>query len=50
MDDPKRNTKDYLQPRAAAIVKDIETITEADARAVMKTYREALADLNAFKG
>lgn len=49
MEDPKRNTKEYLQPRAAAIVQELSAMTEAEARLAMKTYREALADVNAYK-
>lgn len=50
MDDPNRNTEAYLQHRAQELFSEIDKLSEADARGMMKTYREALADVNAFKG
>jgi len=50
LDDPKRNTADYLQNRARELWPVIEQLAEAEARDIMKTYRDALADVNAFKG
>ncbi|EKD76138.1 MAG: hypothetical protein ACD_43C00214G0002 [uncultured bacterium] len=50
MDDPKRNTVEYLQQRAQELFPEIDKLSEAEARGIMKTYREALADVNAFKG
>lgn len=49
MDDPKRNTADYLTTRAADLAKDMDKMSEAGARAIMKSYRSALADVNAYK-
>ncbi len=49
MDDPKRNTEAYLTERATILGKEIDQLSEADVRGIMKTYREALADLNAYK-
>lgn len=49
MDDPTRNTAEYLGGRAQALFVEIDKLSEADARDIMKTYREALADVNAFK-
>lgn len=49
MDDPKRNTTEYLTERARQLAQEMEKMSEADARAIMKSYREALADLNAYK-
>ncbi|MFA6475589.1 MAG: HD domain-containing protein [Patescibacteria group bacterium] len=50
MDDPKRNTKEYLTDRASILAIELNKVSEQEARAIMKTYREALADLNAYKG
>lgn len=49
MDDPKKNTLEYLKTKAQDIITSMASMTEADARLVMKTYREALADINAYK-
>ena len=49
MDDPKRNTPEYLTERAQVLAKELDKLSEAEARAIMKTYRSALADLNAYK-
>ena len=49
MDDPKRNTAEYLTERAGVLAQELDTLSEADARAIMKTYRSALADINAYK-
>ncbi len=49
MDDPKRNTAEYLSERAKALAVAMEQMSEVEARGMMKSYREALADLNAFK-
>jgi putative nucleotidyltransferase with HDIG domain len=50
LDDPQRNTVEYLEQRAQELFPEVDTLSEADARGIMKTYREALADANAFKG
>lgn len=50
MDDPKRNTVEYLNRRAAELFPGIAELSEAEARDSMKTYREALVDVNTFKG
>lgn len=49
LEDPKRNTKEYLTDRAKALAVELDKLSEADARAIMKSYREALADINAYK-
>lgn len=49
LEDPKRNTKEYLTDRAKALAVELDKSSEADARAIMKSYREALADINAYK-
>lgn len=49
MEDPKRNTGEYLTERAKVLGVDIDKMSESDARGIMKSYREALADLNAYK-
>lgn len=49
MEDPKRNTKDYLAQRVSQIVQDLANLSEADARAAMKVYKDTLANLNAYK-
>ncbi|MBI2415331.1 MAG: HD domain-containing protein [Candidatus Kerfeldbacteria bacterium] len=50
MDDPTRNTMEYLQQRAGQLVADLANVSEAQARNIMRTYRAALADRNAYKG
>ncbi len=50
LDDPKRNTVEYLTARAKEIFPSIAAMSEADARSAMRAYREVLADANAFKG
>lgn len=49
MDDPKRNTVEYLTDRAKHLASEMDQMSEAEARGIMKSYREALADLNAYK-
>ncbi|MDP3971117.1 MAG: HD domain-containing protein [bacterium] len=49
LEDPKRNTAEFLTSRAEALVDDFKEMSESDARAIMKEYRSALADLNAYK-
>lgn len=50
VEDPQRNTEDYLRQRAVELFPEINNLSERAARDMMKTYREALADTNAFKG
>lgn len=50
IDDPSRNTTEHLHKRANELFPEIDRITEEEARKIMKTYREALVDVNAFKG
>ncbi len=49
MDDPQRNTKENLTDRAKTLGTEIDQMSESQARGIMKSYREALADLNAYK-
>lgn len=49
MEDPKRNTSEYLNQRASALAQEMAKMSEQEARGIMKSYREALADLNAYK-
>ncbi len=50
IEDPKKNTKDYLKQRTTELLPDIQKMSEEEARGIMKTYRDTLADINSFKG
>ncbi len=49
MDNPKQNTVELLTQRAQAIATELSAMTEAEARTTMKVYKDALADVNAYK-
>lgn len=46
LDDPNLNTEEYLLKKAQEIIKDIEKMTESEARKMMKENREFLKDYN----
>lgn len=50
LDDPARNTTEYLNKRAREIIDDTIELSESEARAIMKEYRQQLTDINSFKG
>lgn len=49
VEDPARNTAEYLLTRSKDIIEGMSDMSENDARAIMKQYRDQLADINAFK-
>ena len=50
LEDPAKNTVEYLSERAAELAPDIAKLPNDEARTIMKQYREALSEVNAFKG
>lgn len=50
IEDPKRNASEYLRQRSTELIPEISKLSDEEARNIMKQYREALADMNAFKG
>ncbi len=50
LDDPKHNTQEYLSKRSKELVDSMKDMSEADARAIMKEYRNQLSNINAYKG
>lgn len=49
VEDPARNTDEYLLSKARELIDTITEMSETEARAIMKEYREQLADINAYK-
>lgn len=49
VEDPARNSEEYLTPRARELVDTMREMSEADARVIMKEYRQQLADINSYK-